>query len=340
MTKITGTSYYTTTYPTQAADSAASTSAGVWTDAQSAYSTSEDELMSLDIDSEDEQVALLQKQSQLAQDTYQKQIEQYEMQIANLKLELKNLESQRTALMSKMLDPQADVASILSDFSSISNSKFEIYSQIQSLGIAISNTQLKMEQEAASTSLAIEQIQALSDQNTALMSTYDGSSLDLSSLDTNSEVGELSAQMGLSFVGVINSDEQGNAEFSREGATHAWCADFVSTVIKRAYEAKGLEVPSGFGSSSVSTLRSWGEDNGIYLDTLSSDDKAQLIATYVKPGDIMIEKEGKSHTGIVTKVYPDGSFDTVEGNSGDAVKTKHYSADSSTLSGFVLMNAL
>ena len=50
----------------------------------------------------------------------------------------------------------------------------------------------------------------------------------------------------------------------------------------------------------------------------------------------MIEKRGgKSHTGIVTKVNPDGSFETVEGNTSNSVGARKYSANSPTLSGFI-----
>ena len=70
--------------------------------------------------------------------------------------------------------------------------------------------------------------------------------------------------------------------------------------------------------------------------------RAEFIAKNIKPGDIMIEKnhptQGKSHTGIVVKVYSDGSFDTVEGNSGNAVKKNHHKANSLTLSGFVTLD--
>ena len=46
-----------------------------------------------------------------------------------------------------------------------------------------------------------------------------------------------------------------------------------------------------------------------------------------------------SHTGIVTKVYPNGTFDTIEGNvtsdGDDRVVTMHYSPYHKDISGFV-----
>lgn len=134
-----------------------------------------------------------------------------------------------------------------------------------------------------------------------------------------------------SYVGKVNSDKEGNRLFSN-GQKQAWCADFVTKVTKDTF---GSKLPSSFGSSAVSELRNWGIQNNCYTEMPASE-KAKFIADNVKVGDIMIEKEGgKSHTGIVTKVNKDGSFETVEGNCDDKVQTRSYTADSNTLSGFV-----
>lgn len=143
------------------------------------------------------------------------------------------------------------------------------------------------------------------------------------------------AQNALSYVGRVNSDREGNRLFSG-GRNQAWCADFVTSVTRDTF---GSQLPSSFGSSSVSGLQSWGRSHDCYLDVTSASDRADYIAQNVKVGDIMIEKRGgKSHTGIVTKVNPDGSFETVEGNCSNKVKTQRYSANSSTLSGFVTLD--
>ena len=150
------------------------------------------------------------------------------------------------------------------------------------------------------------------------------------------------------YVGKVNNDKEGNTLFSN-GVTQHWCADFVTTIAKKTY---GSKLPSNFGqafkngasygSSSVYGLLYWGENNNCYLEVPQNegpDAKAEFIAENVKEGDIMIEKRGgKSHTGIVTKVYDDGSFDTVEGNCSDSVAKRHYNANSNTLSGFVSLS--
>ncbi len=143
------------------------------------------------------------------------------------------------------------------------------------------------------------------------------------------------ADKAKSYVGKVNSDEEGNRLFSN-GRKQAWCADFVSTITKETY---GSKLPSSFQHfSAVDEIRNWGENNNCYL-SVPSVNKAEFIAKKVKVGDIMIEKRGgKSHTGIVTKVNSDGSFEVVEGNSGNKVATQKYQANSSTLSGFVSLD--
>ena len=140
------------------------------------------------------------------------------------------------------------------------------------------------------------------------------------------------ADTAKSYLGKVNSDREGNKLFSG-GRAQPWCADFVSYITKETYRSK---LPSSFTNfSSVSALRQWGKNNNCYQEVPKTN-KAEYIAQNVKVGDIMIEKKGgKSHTGVVTKVNPDGSFETVEGNCGNKVAAQRYSANSRTLSGFI-----
>ena len=142
-----------------------------------------------------------------------------------------------------------------------------------------------------------------------------------------------------SFVGRVNSDREGNRLFSG-GRNQAWCADFVTYCARKIF---GNKLPSDFGSSAVSNLRAWGDKHGCYLKAPYEQGRAAManfLKNRVKPGDIMIEKRnGKSHTGIVTYVDPNGQyFKTVEGNASNSVKEVTYQADSKTLSGFVSLS--
>lgn len=90
-----------------------------------------------------------------------------------------------------------------------------------------------------------------------------------------------------------------------------WCAAFVSYVLKQS----GVQFGNGDYTCSVSGLRQWGEKNGRYIEGSSAN------ASNIKPGDVVIWKGGyfSSHTGIVSAVYPDGSYDTIEGNTSNKV---------------------
>lgn len=128
-----------------------------------------------------------------------------------------------------------------------------------------------------------------------------------------------------SWIGKINNDAQGNRRFSN-GKSQAWCADFVTYCVKKVM---GDKLPSDFGSSAVSGLRDWGNAHNCYSSVPQPKTVAVMrnyLKNNVKPGDIMIQKDGgRSHTGIVKSVAPDGSsYVVVEGNSSDKVQTVTY----------------
>ena len=151
------------------------------------------------------------------------------------------------------------------------------------------------------------------------------------------EFGNAVASIAQSYVGKLSEADGSYLQVTGGRAEH-WCADFVTYVVSKACEQTGKSL-NGFGSPAVANLRAWGEANGCYgsIDGMSSSQKAQWIVNNVKPGDVMIMQNNSSHTGIVTKVYSDGSFDTVEGNTSDQCLNRHYSADEARLSGFVLI---
>ena len=118
-----------------------------------------------------------------------------------------------------------------------------------------------------------------------------------------------------------------------------WCADFVTYVVKESYKEKGLPAPEGFGNHRVENLKQWGINNNKYLSINNKDNKAEIIKNNVKIGDIMILREnGASHTGFVSKINDDGSFEAIEGNRYDKVAIGKYPADYADLSGFVQLS--
>ncbi len=134
----------------------------------------------------------------------------------------------------------------------------------------------------------------------------------------------------------IGFNERDNSyKLFTNGRTEAWCADFVTHVVKESYKNSGKSIPAGFGSSSVEGLRQWGKNNGCYLQTSGSANKSQLISQNVKKGDVIIFKEnGKSHTGIVSKIA-NGKIYTTEGNTSNKVAQRSYAMNDSSISGFV-----
>lgn len=104
----------------------------------------------------------------------------------------------------------------------------------------------------------------------------------------------------------------------------SWCASFVSWCYK------GNNV---FGyQASVGGIMSVAKQKGLY----------SAKGTYTpKAGDVMIQKNGASHTGIVESVDADGTIHTIEGNSSNQVKRCTYKKGSrgyNQISGFVRMS--
>ena len=87
-----------------------------------------------------------------------------------------------------------------------------------------------------------------------------------------------------------------------------WCAYFTSWL------ARGAGVPvgdHGQGFGSVDALYAWAQKSGRAIPASSGQDP--------KPGDLIVWDE---HIGIVESVRPDGSVQTIEGNSSDRVSRR------------------
>lgn len=160
------------------------------------------------------------------------------------------------------------------------------------------------------------------------------SSSNIKSIRFNGGFGNNLVQNAKSYLGFKESDN--SYKLFTNGRKEAWCADFVSYVVKDTCKKTGKASPKGFGSSSVEGLRQWGKNNGCYLETASSANKTEKIKNNVKAGDVIIFKEnGKSHTGIVKHVDSNGKITTIEGNTSNKVAERTYSANNNTISGFI-----
>jgi hypothetical protein len=91
-----------------------------------------------------------------------------------------------------------------------------------------------------------------------------------------------------------------------------WCAYFVSWACRQAGTPVG---ENGQGSGSVDALYSWAQRAG----------RAEGSGYTPKSGDVIVWDE---HIGIVENVLPDGSVQTIEGNSSDRVSRRTHPAGS------------
>jgi hypothetical protein len=87
-----------------------------------------------------------------------------------------------------------------------------------------------------------------------------------------------------------------------------WCAYFTSWACKQA----GVPLmDNGAGSGSVDAIYAWAQRTGRAQPSGS--------AYTPKPGDLIVFNQ---HIGIVENVLPDGSIQTIEGNSSDRVSRR------------------
>ena len=117
----------------------------------------------------------------------------------------------------------------------------------------------------------------------------------------------------------------------KHGAVNSneWCGYFVSWLYEQGQNRNNNNT-FGYQANSQA-MRRKAESKGFY---------AKKNSGYTpKPGDIMVLKknEYKGHVGIVTKVFADGSFETIEGNQSNKVTKVHSKMSRKNLDGFIRM---
>jgi hypothetical protein len=101
-----------------------------------------------------------------------------------------------------------------------------------------------------------------------------------------------------------------------------WCAYFVSWAAQQAGVPLG---ESGQGFGSVGALAGWAQRTGRW--------NAAGSGIPPQPGDLIVW--GGEHIGIVESVGPDGSINTIEGNSSNMVTRRTHGPDGDGATGFV-----
>jgi len=107
-----------------------------------------------------------------------------------------------------------------------------------------------------------------------------------------------------------------------------WCADFTSYVYKQAGKPLG---PEGKGFAYVPYMKNWLKDSGQWKD-VNSGYKPQA-------GDIVVfdwDGGNPDHVGIVESVNPNGTINTIEGNTNNALQRR--TRNTSTIEGYGHLN--
>ena len=134
------------------------------------------------------------------------------------------------------------------------------------------------------------------------------------------EVGQAEAPPG-------SNDSARIAEYRRATAgapgPGPWCAYFVSWVARQAGAPIG-EQGQGFGS--VDAVWAWAQRSGRAISPASA---------LPRPGDLVVWYE---HIGIVEGVGPDGSIQTIEGNSSNQVSRRTHGPGGDGAIGYVRMS--
>lgn len=138
------------------------------------------------------------------------------------------------------------------------------------------------------------------------------------------------SQIGVRENGSSNNSAEVNKYRGGRATGQAWCGSFVSWLYG-AGQNNNNGATFGYDAS-TQNIRRKAEKAGHY-STVKSGYVPQV-------GDLALWKytESTGHVGIISKVYPDGSFDVIEGNCDNKVQKVHRSKSSKNLHGFVRMN--
>lgn len=143
---------------------------------------------------------------------------------------------------------------------------------------------------------------------------------------SGSPVGQQIAQLAVAELGVAESPPGSNdgpriAEYRKATAgagVGPWCSYFTSWLAASAGVPVGHQ---GQGLGWVPDVSQWGKDTGRWIPAQGGTPAVGDLVIFDRNGDGLHD-----HIGVVTNVRPDGSFETVEGNSSDEVSARSYAA--------------
>lgn len=130
---------------------------------------------------------------------------------------------------------------------------------------------------------------------------------------------------------------ESDGSYRKFGQPGPWCAAFVDWAYK---SATGGQVPwKGENFHYCPNVERWAKKNGVWENY-----NPNTVGQNVKAGDMVLfdwGQDGKAdHIGMVTKINSDGSIETIEGNSGNAVRHRKYRAGDPRIKGFMKAHEL
>jgi hypothetical protein len=143
--------------------------------------------------------------------------------------------------------------------------------------------------------------------------------------DSSNEFGDSIIKKAKKYLG----DSEANGRYKKfSTGDYGWCADYVTYVVMKVCKEKGMsdkelkEVRKHLGASPYK-LRTRNSKNYYNTKKMSKAERKEFTQNTLKPGMAFICKGGGAsgeHTGFVAEVYDDGTFLSIEGNCGNAVK--------------------
>ncbi len=249
------------------------------------------------------------------------QLEKLNSNLAELQEEKTQLEKEKSDLQTKKLQLDEVINKTASE---AVKSKLEAYNKALKNVDAVKAKELEAANSAySSAQKQVQEINAVISQKEA--------NAEASKYSVSSDKIDKALELAESQIGVReNGGSNDSAEIRKykNGSVdgNPWCASFSSWL----YGA-------GQGSSNSKTFGYTASSQEIKRKATSAGCYASKNSNYVpQKGDLAMWSKSASsgHVGIVSKVYADGSFDVIEGNSGNAVKKHHYSSKHSVGGGF------
>ncbi len=291
--------------------------------------TAEDELQEVEI-SEDEQAeadnSINDANIELnkTKEKYNKKIEECNKQIETLQKKLTEIDNQIFSLNQQLGSGMADSSQLRSSMSQLASQKNSVYDNINSMYLNIMDLEDSLSDIENESHNAVSRLSSLGD-------------YDVKKGQSGSKVIDMALKYDDKNSSQMASIMKDAGSRYDEGA---WCADFVSHVLKETYGKDG--VPGNFlntcsNTAYCPTITSWAQSNGSW----SKDTNG------VQAGDLVLfdwDGDGTAdHVGFYIEKNSDGTIGTIEGNTSGAagsscVETKKRAP--STILGYVKLSSL